>query len=59
MRVKDPPEQKVVAPLALMDAVGRGFTVTVVIPDTLEHPLALVTLTLYVPEEFTVMDCEV
>jgi hypothetical protein len=59
VRVTDPPEQKVVAPLALMVAVGSGFTVTVVFPDMLEHPLALVTLTLYVPEALTVMSCEV
>ena len=40
-----PPEAKVVGPLAVMVAVGNAFTVTVVLVELAEHPLALVTLT--------------
>ena len=59
MSVTDPPEQNEVGPLALIVAVGRALTVTVVPEEIFEHPLELVTLTLYVPEELTVIDCVV
>ena len=55
----EPPAQNVVGPLAvIVGAVGSGFTVTEVDADA-EQPFAFVTVTLYVPEEVTVMDCEV
>ena len=41
-----PPEQKVVAPPAVMVGVaGNGLTVTTVGADVAEHPLPLVTVT--------------
>ena len=42
-----------------MVAEGKLLTVTVVPEETFEHPLELVTLTLYVPDELTVIDCVV
>jgi hypothetical protein len=51
-----PGVQKVVGPLAVMAALGTGLTVTV---NGAEVPLQepFDTVTLYVPEAATVMDC--
>jgi hypothetical protein len=46
----DVPSQIVVAPLAVMEAVGLVFTVTEVAVDIAEHPLLLETTTEYEPE---------
>ena len=43
--VTEPPAQKVVAPLGVIVAVGKGFTVTTVIADVAEQLLPLVTVT--------------
>lgn len=45
----------------LLDAVtvGSGFTVIVVPAEVAEQPLPFVTVTVYVPDEVTVMDCVV
>lgn len=59
VKLTDPPEQNVVAPLAVIVAVGKAFTVTVVEEDVAEHPLALVTVTLYVPLVETAIVCDV
>ena len=48
MRVTDPPWQKVVGPPGVMTAVGNEFTITAWLAE-LVHPLALVTVTVYVP----------
>jgi len=53
--VTPPPEQKVVAPLGVIVAVGSGFTVTVVLAGAEVHPFASVVVTVYVPLAFTVM----
>ena len=42
--------QKVVDDEVVMAAVGNAFTVTVVKAEVAEHPLALVTVTVNVPE---------
>ena len=57
MSVTEPPSQKVVGPLALIAAEGDGLTVTGVDADD-EQPLALVIVTLYVPDAETAIDCE-
>ena len=44
-----PPAQNVVAPPAVIVAVGNAFTVTVVNADVAEQPLALLTVTLNDP----------
>jgi hypothetical protein len=54
-----PPAQNVVAPLAVMAAVGSGFTVTVVAAEVLLQPFASVTVTLYDPLAVTLIDCVV
>ena len=60
VRTTDPPEQNVVAPPAVIEAVaGIGFTVTFVTADAAEvHPPAVVC-TLNAPEALTVIDCVV
>ena len=50
VRLTDPPTQKLVAPPAVMVAVGNALTVTIVALDVAEHPFALVTVTVNVPE---------
>jgi hypothetical protein len=50
------PAQKVVFPVAVMLALGKAFTVTDVAAEVALHPPAPVTVTLKVPELFTVMD---
>ena len=53
-----PPVQNVVAPPAvIVGVVGNGFTVTVVAAEVAEVQVPLNTLTVYVPEAETVMDC--
>ena len=52
-----PPWQKVVGPPALIEAVGFEFTVTVTGDEVPPHPLLSVTV--YVPDEVTVMLCVV
>ena len=44
-----------VEPPAVMVAVGSAFTVTLVLDDVAEHPLELVTRTLYDPCDPVVM----
>ena len=53
-----PPAQKVVAPLAVIVAVGDGLTVTLIAADVPEQPDASVTVTLYEPAVATVIDCD-
>ena len=45
VNVTEPPEQKVVDPLAEIVAAGVGLTVTEVAVDVAEHPLPLFTVT--------------
>lgn len=60
VRITEPPAQKVVEPPAVIVGVaGFAFTVTVVVADVAEQPEPLVTVTEYVPEVLTVIDCEV
>ena len=60
VKVTEPPEQNVVGPPADMVGVaGFEFTVTTVVVEVAEQPEPFVTVTLYEPEVFTTMDCEV
>jgi hypothetical protein len=43
--ITESPWQKVVAPLAITEAGGSGFTLTVVTDDFAEQPLLSVTVT--------------
>ena len=54
VRSTEPPEQNVVGPLGEIDAIGNGFTVTIVLAMLLQ-PLALVASTVFVPLDVTVM----
>ena len=45
VKVTLPPGQKLVDPLAEINAVGRGFTITVTAEEVAEHPELSVTLT--------------
>ena len=55
-----PPAQNVVEPLGVIVGVaGSGFTVTVVPADGNDVQVPLFTVTVYVPEVETVMDCVV
>ena len=45
VRVTEPPAQNVVGPEAVIDAVGRGLTVTVVAAEVAEQPFASVMVT--------------
>jgi len=59
VNITEPPEQKVVGPLALIiDVVGIEFTVTVVGLDDVEHD-PFDTVKEYEPLWFTVIDCVV
>ncbi len=53
-----PPRQKVVAPPAVIEAVGNELTVTVVGADVAD-PCAVVAVTTKDPEVFTEIDCVV
>jgi len=57
VKTTEPPEQKVVTPLAVMVGIeGIGLTVTAVAAELAEHkPLS--TVTEYEPEAKTVIDC--
>lgn len=57
--VTEPPAQNVVGPDAPMVAAGFAFTVTAVEAESVLHPAALVTVTLYDPEAETSIDCDV
>ena len=57
--VTEPLEQKLVGPLAVIVAVGLGFTVTVVGAEVPVHPPVCVTTTVNVPELVTLIDCVV
>ena len=60
VRTTLPPEQNVVGPPAeIIGAAGVGFTVTVVPAEAGEVQPPLVVVTVYVPEEETVIDCVV
>ena len=48
-----------VGPLAVMETVGVGLTVTVTGAEVPLHPNAFVALTVYVPELFTKIDAVV
>jgi len=50
-----PPAQNVVGPLGVIVAVGSGFTVTVCDAGVDVQPFASVVVTVYVPEELTVI----
>jgi hypothetical protein len=50
-----PPAQNVVAPLGVIVAVGNGFTVTVRDAGVDVQPFESVVVTVYVPEELTVI----
>ena len=55
-----PPAQNVVEPLGVIVGVaGSGFTVTVVPADGNDVQVPLFTVTVYVPDVVTVMDCVV
>ena len=56
VRVTLPPWQNVVGPLALIEGAGSGLTVTLVAALVAEHPLALVTVTLWLPDAVTSID---
>jgi hypothetical protein len=58
VRVIDVPGQKVPGPL-MTGVAGAAFTVTLKVLLVAEHPLALVTVTLYEPAAETLMDCVV
>ena len=53
-RVKELPWQKVVGPLGVIRAVGNGLTVIILL-SVFVQPFALVTVTVYVPPEVTVI----
>lgn len=55
LSVTEPPKQKARGPSAVMDAVGNGFTLTVIAEEVAEQPLPSVTVTLKVPEFITVI----
>jgi len=58
--VTEPPSQNVVAPPAVITGVdGFALTVTEVAAEVALQPLAFVTVTLYVPEAVTSIDCVV
>ena len=60
VRVTLPPWQNVVGPEAvIVGAGGGGLTVTDTGAEEAEHPLALVTVTLYEPDAVAVIDCVV
>ena len=48
-----------VFPPGVMNAVGKGLTVTLVAADVAEQPFPFVTLTSKLPDALTVMDCVV
>ena len=50
----EPPWQKVVGPSGVITAVGSELTVMTVLSESVQ-PLELVTVTVYVPLEFTLM----
>jgi hypothetical protein len=50
-----PPAQNVVAPLGVIVAVGREFTVTVCDAGDDVQPFASVVVTVYVPDALTVI----
>ncbi len=54
-----PPEQKVVAPPAVIVAIGKALTVTAAAVLVAEQPLASVTCTVYDPVVVTVIVCVV
>ena len=53
----EPPAQNVVGPLAVTVATGAAFMVTVNGAEVAEQPSALVTVTVSVDVEVTVIDC--
>ena len=57
VKVTEPPVQKVVEPLAVMFAVGKGFTVTAVAAEV--PPQVPVVVTVKLPLVVTVMLCVV
>jgi hypothetical protein len=52
--VTDPPWQKVVGPSGVITAIGKELTVTLMLSVSVQ-PLALVTVTMYVPLADTVI----
>jgi hypothetical protein len=52
--ITEPPWQKVVGPPDVMTADGSGFTVTAALSVSAQ-PLELVTVTVYVPSELTLI----
>jgi hypothetical protein len=60
VKVTEPPAQNVVEPPAVMvGVVGFAFTVTTVAVEVAVQPEPFVIVTVYEPEELTVMDCDV
>ena len=55
----EPPAQNTIGPPAMMVAVGKAFTVTVVMTDVAEHPLALVTVTVKLPLLDVLIVCKI
>ena len=53
------PLQKVVGPDGLIILLGEAFTVTAVPVDAFVQPPLCVTVTVYVPAVFTLIDCVV
>ena len=48
-----------IGPDVVMVAVGKAFTVTVVMADVAEHPLALVTVTVKLPLLDVLIVCKI
>ena len=59
VNVTDPPEQKVVGPPGVIVGVAGGAVTVTVVPALVELQVPLETVTVYVPEEETVIDCVV
>ena len=51
--------QNMMGPPAVMVAIGKAFTVTVVMADVAEHPLALVTVTVKLPLLIMLIVCKI
>ena len=51
--------QNVIGPDVVIVAVGKVFTVTVVMTDVAEHPLTFITVTVKLPLLVTLIVCKV
>ena len=53
------PTQKLVGPEVVIPADGNGFTVMVISDEVIEHPIALITVTVKLPLLVTLIVCKV